>query len=174
MRSSTPEESDPARSDGAEIGARRRLELTDPWLKVLEPDAVPVEYRDARQRGLVLRVEPSGRKTWVARYSFAGRDRRFRIGAYPETTLAKARKCAHGILAQADDGKDPQAERERLRAGETVTQSRRRPEHRGAPPTRECRFLGLWAEVLLLGRDPELRHSHLGIARLGCLFMTTR
>ena len=63
MRSSTPEELGPTPSDEAEIGARRRLELTDPWLKVLKPDAVPVEYRDTRQRGLVLRVEPSGRKT---------------------------------------------------------------------------------------------------------------
>jgi integrase len=98
----------------------RKLEITDPWLKVLRPQARPVEYRDTRQRGLVLRVEPSGRKTWVARYSFAGRDRRFRIGAYPETTLAKARKRAHGLVAQAEAGNDPQIERERLRAGETV------------------------------------------------------
>jgi integrase len=109
-----------ARSRAQRTHSGRRLEITDPWLKVLQPEAGPVEYRDTRQRGLVLRVEPSGRRTWVARYSFAGCDRRFRIGAYPETTLAKARKRAHGLVAQAEAGSDPQAERERTRAGETV------------------------------------------------------
>lgn len=98
----------------------RRLEITDPWLKVLQAEARPVEYRDTRQRGLVLRVEPSGRRTWVARYSFAGRDRRFKLGTYPETSLAKARRRAHAALAQAEAGTDPQAEREKLRAGETI------------------------------------------------------
>jgi integrase len=117
-RSSTAPGKAAQRSDSG-----RKLELTDPWLKVLRPEARPVEYRDTRQRGLVLRVEPTGRKTWVARYSFAGRDRRFRIGAYPETTLAKARKRAHGLVAQAEGGKDPQAEREKLRAGETVAEA---------------------------------------------------
>jgi len=110
----------PKGGDAQRNDSGRRLELSDPWLKVLRPEARPVEYRDTRQRGLVLRVEPSGRRTWVARYSFDGRDRRYRIGAYPEITLAKARKRAHGLVAQAEGGKDPQAERERLRAGETV------------------------------------------------------
>jgi integrase len=120
--STRPDEpvADPAQRNHS---GKRRLEFSDPWLKVLRPEARPVEYRDTRQRGLVLRVEPSGRKTWVARYSIAGRDRRYRIGAYPETTLAKARKRAQGLLAEADDGSDPQAEKERLRAGETVAEA---------------------------------------------------
>ncbi len=74
-----------------------------------------------QQRGLVLRVEASGRKSWFARYSLAGRDRRFRVGTYPgdDARVARASGASHA-LGQAGGGDDPQVEREKLRAGDTV------------------------------------------------------
>src|SRR5438445_9798157 len=94
-----------------------KLQLTPGWLDAVKPGPTPVEYRDLAQRGLVLRVEVSGRKTWVARYTFAGRERRYTIGTYPEVPLKAARKEAQRKRGAASLGTDPQLQRERLRIG---------------------------------------------------------
>ena len=78
------------------------------------------EYRDTTLPGLVLRVSPSGVRTFGAVYSIDGRLRRFTIGKTPPLDLADARAKAREILAQATLGSDPQAERQALRLGETV------------------------------------------------------
>jgi integrase len=93
------------------------MKLTPAWLDAVKPEDTPREYRDREQRGLVVRVEVSGRKTWVARYTFAGKDRRYTLGTYPETTLKAARVSAGRMLGLAQNGTDPQLERERLRVG---------------------------------------------------------
>lgn len=98
----------------------RKLKFTPAWVEVVAPQAGPVEYRDLEQRGLVLRVEPTGRRTWIARYWYEGRERRYTLGAFPELGLKAARQQARAKLALASSGTDPQAERERLRAGGTV------------------------------------------------------
>lgn len=98
----------------------RKLKMSPGWVKAVRAEARPVDYRDTEQRGLVLRVETSGRKTWVCRYVFAGRERRFRLGEFPEVALKKARAAAEKRRGEAQLGVDPQAERQRLRLGETV------------------------------------------------------
>jgi integrase len=99
----------------------RKLKMSPAWLDALKPGPKPCDYRDTEARGLVLRVEVSGLKTWVVRYSYAGRERRFRIGAYPEVGLKGARDEAERQRGKASLGSDPQAEREKVRLGETVT-----------------------------------------------------
>jgi integrase len=94
--------------------------MTDAWAIAVRAESQAVDWRDRRQAGLVLRVEASGRKTWVVRYVFDGRERRFRIGPYPDVTLARARKRARAIVGRVSDGVDPQGERTQRRAGETV------------------------------------------------------
>ena len=98
----------------------RKLRMSPAWLDALRPAPKPRDYRDTEQRGLILRLETSGRKTWVCRYVFAGRERRYTIGAYPEVGLSDARAAAERKRGQASLGTDPQAEREKVRLGETV------------------------------------------------------
>lgn len=101
------------------VRTSRRLRMSPPWLEVLQPEGRPVEWYDTEQRGLMLRVERSGRKTWATRYRVAGRLRRFILGAYPELSLRAARAAARHTLA-VSLGRDPQADRERSRIGDTV------------------------------------------------------
>src|SRR5262245_61510067 len=101
----------------------RKLTFTPGWLEALKPEARPVEYTDDFQRGLVLRVQPTGRKIWIARYVFEGRERRYTLGTFPELKLKPAREHASRRLREAATGVDPQAERERLRAGKTAAEA---------------------------------------------------
>jgi integrase len=103
----------------------RKLRMSPGWLDTVKPAARPIEFRDTGQRGLVLRVEPSGRMTWVARYTFRGRGRRLTLGTYPEKSLGGkdgAREAARAALGQAagPTGTDPQLAVERSRIGDTV------------------------------------------------------
>jgi integrase len=90
------------------------------WVASVKPEAKAVDYTDEEARGLVLRAEVSGLKTWVLRYTFAGRGRRYRLGTFPAMTLAKARAAALRMAGSAFAGSDPQLERERRRVGEGV------------------------------------------------------
>lgn len=100
--------------------ADRKLLMTPAWVSRVKPEAAPIEYRDLGERGLVLRVEASGLRTWVLRYTFAGRDRRYKIGASPAVTLKAARATARRMAGLALSGTDPQLDRERLRVGQDV------------------------------------------------------
>jgi integrase len=99
----------------------RKLNFRPAWVVAVKPEAVPVEWSDEAQRGLVLRIQPTGRKTWIARYWFNGRDRRYKLGTYPELRLKAARDAARRMLGLAQNGQDPQLERDRLRVGAQVS-----------------------------------------------------
>jgi len=100
----------------------RKLEMAPAWVEAVRPQARPVEYRDAVQRGLVLRVEPSGRKTWVCRYTFEGAEQRVTLGTFPETKLSRARTAAEKARGKAQDGVNVAATKRAVRVGETVAE----------------------------------------------------
>jgi integrase len=100
----------------------RRRKMTPAWVAAVKPEAEPVEYPDEAERGLVLRVQPTGRKTWYARYTFKGKDRRYRLGPFPALSLKDARAAARRKVGQAAHGTDPQAERTQHRMGDTVAE----------------------------------------------------
>jgi len=66
---------------------------------------------DTGLRGFGLRVEPSGLKTFIARYRAGGGrtglQRQATIGRYGTITLDQARKLARRTLAAAASGEDP-------------------------------------------------------------------
>jgi integrase len=105
----------------------RRVAMTPKWVETLKPEAATVEWRDAERDGLSLRVTPSGKRAWYARYSFAGRERRLKLGVFPALKLAAARESARKALGRASNGTDSQAERQaersRRRIGDTVQQA---------------------------------------------------
>lgn len=77
----------------------------------------PGRYHDGG--GLYLQVGPSGTKSWVFRYFFAGRRPEMGLGPYPDVSLAAARRAAQDARALVRAGADPisnrDAERARLR-----------------------------------------------------------
>ena len=77
--------------------------------------ARPAKYRytvwDTEVRGYGVPVEPSGRKTFIARYRVGGGrtgiQRQATIGRYGTITPDQARKLARRTLAAAANGEDP-------------------------------------------------------------------
>lgn len=70
--------------------------------------------------GLALQVQPSGARSWVLRFTVAGKRREMGLGGFPTVTLADARRRAREEREKADKGVDPIADRKaaasRLRA----------------------------------------------------------
>jgi len=66
------------------------------------------EMRDSSVTGLLLKIAPTGLKTWTVRYTPAGgRRNNKKLGTYPAMTVAMARAQALKVLGQATAGKDP-------------------------------------------------------------------
>ena len=95
-----------------------------------------VELWDSVEPGLHVVVTPAGAATFYVRYRTAAGRRRFKVGRYGHLTVDQARKAAKGILADAERGEDPQAERKQSRAALTVSEAFDRfgvCEHEGEP-----------------------------------------
>jgi integrase len=83
------------------------MRLTDRTIKALKPDHKVVDYSDALQAGLVMRVWPSGSKSWGTRYWLNGKSVRTSLGSYPEIGLAEAREMAAEARGAKRKGIDP-------------------------------------------------------------------
>ena len=68
-------------------------------------------FADEGVRGLWLRVQASGTKSFLYRYKIGDLSRRVPLGTWGETTIAEARKRAERLRGDVLDGRDPWAER---------------------------------------------------------------
>lgn len=96
------------------------MHLTQHIAETAAPRDKPYEIKDKGRgavHGLLLRVQPSGVKTY---YVQLGRGKREKVG-HGALTLTAARKKAKAIIGQAAEGHDFQAERRRKRAMKTQT-----------------------------------------------------
>jgi len=82
-------------------------------VKDLEPRDRPYEVRDTGLRGFLLRVQPSGMKTYYVEF---GRGQRMRIGRTDTMKAKAARDKALQILATAQAGEDPRSKVKRTDA----------------------------------------------------------
>jgi len=74
-------------------------------------------YKRADEKGLYIRVMPSGAKYWRLKYFLGdGKERHLALGVYPEVSLAEARNRRSEARALIRDGLDPGEERKRRRA----------------------------------------------------------
>ena len=101
--------------------ATRRAALTDRHLRELRPGPRAIEAWDSQQRGLIVRVLPSGRIEFAIRYRIHGKRRRLKLGEYPAVSLAAARKRARTAQSAIDNGEDPAADRQTAKATPTDT-----------------------------------------------------
>ena len=107
------------------------IHLTDRTIKGLENDK-RVEYSDdhlikdgklkaSGVKGLVLRVAPSGRKTFYYRYRYAEKSRRYKLGTYPTLSLEDARDRVREYSQMVAEGIDPSEEKKARIKKERVT-----------------------------------------------------
>ena len=100
------------------------MALTDLSLKRLSKKGNLFEVQDTG--GLFIRVSPTGRKSWVFRYSFDGRQLRMTLGKWPGIGLADARQKAGEAMKQVQQGIDPgqlaKEKKAKLKAAPTVKQ----------------------------------------------------
>jgi integrase len=97
------------------------LKFTDAKIRQLQPDRKPYERFDETQPGLLIRVQPSGAKTFYLVYRNATNvRRRMRIGGM-EISVSQARHKAKVLAAEATLGKDHVEER-RLTNAERQTE----------------------------------------------------
>ena len=91
--------------------AVRKLRLRELSVKKAKPKAKAYPIWDAVQRGLALRVQPSGSKSWYVVYSRQGRPRWLHLGNADVVGLADARTMAGEAMLAVAKGKDPAAEK---------------------------------------------------------------
>lgn len=91
--------------------------ITSAMLKKLPSEAGSYDVRDSQIKGFMLRVYPSGRKTYKCEYA---RGRRITIGDAEVVTVAQARERAKQILGDAARGLDPKDAKESRKYGNKV------------------------------------------------------
>src|SRR6185312_1827746 len=104
----------------------------------------PQEIRDSVLRGLVLRRETSGLKTWHYGYSFSGRRGRVKIGNCPALSVKGARKSEALSLRR----KDLDFELELINVPGEIAKNRQSRSVPMQPDNKEC--LTIW-----LGQTPN-------------------
>src|SRR4029077_6005578 len=77
----------------------------------LKPKPASFVVWDTRQRGLAIKVQPTGTKSWKAVYSRHGRPRWLHIGGADAIGLSDARTLAAKAMLAVAEGKDPAAEK---------------------------------------------------------------
>jgi hypothetical protein len=107
------------RSDGGAPRPPNKHNLTELYLQKVKPQESPYNVWDTggrlTERGLVLRVQPSGQWAFKFVYPYRGRPRWFHIG---QIGLADARRLVLRLRAQVAEGKDPAGERLAARQAE--------------------------------------------------------
>ena len=88
-----------------------RRRLTELYVRKLRPKAPPFLVWDTLQRGLAIRVQPSGARAWKCIYSHHGRPRWLHLGDAGAIGLADARTLAAEAMLAVARGKDPAAEK---------------------------------------------------------------
>jgi integrase len=103
--------------DGTPAQGANRRKLSDAFVKIVRPDpARVVVVWDTLQRGLALRVQPTGHLAWKCVYTIRGRGPRwYSIGNARAIPLADARKLAAKIMVAVAEGGDPHGDRLALR-----------------------------------------------------------
>jgi integrase len=136
-------------------------ELTDAYVRTVSAPATGrVELRDSKTPGFALRVTEKGSKSWVLIYYLNVRKARLTLGAYPEMSLAEARKLARKHRNEIENGKDPAAVKRRARAAQTVSEAAEVYIERWAKPNKRTWTGDQWMlnkHVLPYWRDRKLR-----------------
>jgi integrase len=128
-----------------------RARITKRVVAALKPGVAPFDCRDIALKGFLLRVQPSGRKTWFYQYRTpSGQQTRLALGTWPGMSPEGARSIASERALEAGRGIDLVGRKREKRAeGSRAKQSTLRAflDNRYAP----------WAQAHLKSADFQLR-----------------
>jgi integrase len=96
--------------------------LTELSVRKLRPRATTYLIWDTLQRGLAIRVQPTGARAWKVIYSRHGRPRWLHLGDAGAIGLADARTLAADAMLEVARGKDPAAEKRAERGAGTFAE----------------------------------------------------
>ena len=102
--------------------AANKRRLTEIGVRQLKPKAAAYQVWDALQRGLAVRVQPTGQKAWKVIYARQGRTRWLHLGDVGAIGLADARMLAGEAMLEVARGKDPAAEKTAQRGAGSFTE----------------------------------------------------
>lgn len=97
-----------------------RQRLNEKLVKAAEPRARPYQMFDDEVLGFSAVIQKTGSRGFYLDYTIKGRQRRMAIGRWPEWSVAAARDRAKQLRRDIDDGIDPLAEREEIRAAPRI------------------------------------------------------
>jgi integrase len=100
----------------------RKRRLTELFVRKVKPEDEEFLVWDLMQRGLVLRVQPSGTKTWYTIYSRHGRARWYKHGSASAIGLSAARTLSAEAMLTVAKGGDPAAEKKAERGAGTFVE----------------------------------------------------
>jgi len=93
--------------------------FTDNQIKNLKPEEKT--HRITEGNGFYIRITPQGKKAWLYRYHYAGKDQIITLGYYPAMTLSQARTACQGLFDLWQSGVDPKAHMIKLAEAKTDT-----------------------------------------------------
>ena len=85
--------------------------FTQKWLETLLPKDRPYIVRDDETPGLIVKVYPTGRKTFFLDILVEKRHDMFKLGVWPDLNVAQVREKAKKTRADLAMGKNPKAEK---------------------------------------------------------------
>lgn len=97
-----------------------KKKLTDPFIRNYPKPDKRTEIYDENTSGLALRVTKTGHKSFVYRYRYNNRVKRFTMGSYPKMGLAKARKEVKRLAYEVSQGIDPIAEKRKNKHKQSI------------------------------------------------------
>lgn len=74
------------------------------------------QYKASDKDGLYVLVRTNGNRLWQYKYRFAGKEKVYSYGQYPEVSLAEARGKHEAVRKQVRDGVDPTAAKQAAKA----------------------------------------------------------
>ncbi len=93
--------------------------FTDNQIKNLKPE--DKTYRITEGNGFYIRMTPQGKKAWLYRYYYAGKDQTLTLGYYPTMSLSLARTAYQELFELLQSGTDPKAHIAKLVEAKTDT-----------------------------------------------------
>ncbi|WP_080428842.1 tyrosine-type recombinase/integrase [Burkholderia ubonensis] len=115
-RSDTPDNTGEAQARSTTSPQRStKPRVSDAALRALKPADKPYKYSVGE--GLYLEVSPQGSKLWRWKYRLGGKENRYAIGSYPQTSMKEAREQVDAARKLVKQGQHPAQQRkiERLK-----------------------------------------------------------
>jgi integrase len=140
--------------------AALKRRLTELSVRKLKPKSDAYLIWDTLQRGLAIRVQPTGARAWKVIYSRHGRPRWLHLGDVGAIGLADARTLAAEAMLAVARGKDPAAEKRAERGAGTFAElAARYVEHYAKRRNKSWRQADALVQRYLLPRWGKLQAS---------------